>query len=77
MRPIERIPKILKRLEEVWKKNPDLRLGQLISNVWPNLYPIEDEQLIFEIEKFYSKPRVLRNFKNPKDEDEMLEEGEI
>ena len=28
----KRIPKILKRLERVWKKNPNLRLVQLIEN---------------------------------------------
>jgi uncharacterized protein YihD (DUF1040 family) len=36
MRNPDRIPKILKRLEAVWKKNPDMRLGQLIENIFPN-----------------------------------------
>lgn len=33
MRNPERIPKIIKELEEFWKQNPDWRLGQVISNL--------------------------------------------
>ena len=33
MRNPDRIPEILKELEEFWKQNPDLRLGQIISNL--------------------------------------------
>lgn len=77
LRNPDRIPKLLARLMKVWLENPDLRLGQLMSNVWPNMYSPEDEHLIFEIEKFYAKPRIFRNVHNPKDEDEMIEEGEI
>lgn len=56
MRDVSRIPEILKRLEELWKKYPDLRLGQLISNVIqdPALYYVEDEQLIDYLEQYYS-----------------------
>lgn len=56
MRDASRIPEILKRLEELWKKYPDLRLGQLISNVIqdPALYYVEDEQLIDYLEQYYS-----------------------
>ena len=32
----KRIPIILKRLENIWRRFPDLRLGQLIENVFPN-----------------------------------------
>ena len=32
MRNPERIPEVLKELEEFWKQNPDWRLGQVISN---------------------------------------------
>lgn len=32
MRPKERIPRILEKLEEYWKDNQDLRLGQILSN---------------------------------------------
>lgn len=30
MRDKNRIPKILQELQEVWVKNPDLRLGQIL-----------------------------------------------
>ena len=33
MRNPERIPEVLKELEEFWKQNPDWRLGQVISNL--------------------------------------------
>ena len=33
MRNPERIPKILKELENFWEQNPDWRLGQVISNL--------------------------------------------
>lgn len=32
MRNPERIPEVLKELEEFWKQVPDWRLGQVISN---------------------------------------------
>lgn len=45
----KRIPRILAKLEKVWKKNPDLRLGQLITNCWTNssnvLFYVEDDVL--------------------------------
>jgi len=57
MRDPKRIPEILKRLEVVWKKYPDLRLGQLLVNAVYDqtdsiLFYIEDEKLIKKIEKF-------------------------
>lgn len=56
MRDINRIDLILDRLKTLWKKYPDLRLGQLILNVIndPALYYIEDEELIDLLEEFYS-----------------------
>ena len=56
MRDKERIPNILARLEKVWEKYPDLRLGQLIVNVVDDaslLYMLEDKELIEGIEKAY------------------------
>lgn len=55
MRDINRIDLILDRLKTLWKKHPDLRLGQLILNVLqdPALYYVEDEQLIDLLEEFY------------------------
>lgn len=33
MRDPKRIPRICKKLEQAWKKVPDYRLGQLVSNL--------------------------------------------
>ena len=33
MRDSKRIPRITKKLEKAWKKSPDQRLGQFISNL--------------------------------------------
>ena len=59
MRDINRIDPMLKRIGEIWKKYPDLRLGQLIKNASfdSNLYYIEDEDLIDKIEEFYERVR--------------------
>ena len=43
---------ILSKLEQVWKRYPNMRLGQLILNLIgrANLFAIEDEQLLEEIQ---------------------------
>ena len=47
MRDINRIPRILKKLEEVWTASPDLRLFQLLTWVMRNykgdLFYLEDD----------------------------------
>jgi hypothetical protein len=55
MRDPKRIPAIMSKLEELWLKNPDLRLGQLIINAVDgnHLYGIEDAALIRELVKLY------------------------
>ena len=57
MRDPERIKSILNRLQAVWEKYPDFRLGQLILNVLqdPLLYYIEDDKLIEAIEEHYTE----------------------
>jgi len=60
MRDKNRIKKLLKRLEKVWEENPDLRLPQLIGNVYhipsgEDPYFVECEEFISEIEGFYKK----------------------
>jgi len=55
MRDPNRIKEILNRLANAWRMNPDLRLGQLISNALPDHYNndpflIEDEDLILRVE---------------------------
>lgn len=54
MRDPDRIPKVLREIEKLWKKHPDWRLGQLIYNI-PGRDPfhIEDYDLVaLGFEKF-------------------------
>ena len=55
MRNKNRIPQILKRIQHIWERNLDLRLGQLICNIIDPkyLYEIEDEKLLELMEKIY------------------------
>lgn len=55
MRNPKRIPIILKDIEDIWKKWPDLRLGQLILNAVrdPGLYYTEDEDLVKILTEVY------------------------
>ena len=52
MRNPERIPEVLKELEEFWKQNPDWRLGQVIANFSYELmgnndpFYMEDDKLL-------------------------------
>lgn len=57
MRDPKRIDKILDELKVLWKKYPDMRLGQLILNVIPEtrLYYVEDETLIKDLLKYYDE----------------------
>jgi hypothetical protein len=54
-----RIPAVLERLGKLWKRYPQLRLGQLIGNVVEpdsnSLYYVEDEELITRLEAGYAK----------------------
>ena len=62
MRDPKRIKTIIKKLEEYWSKNPDLRLGQIIANCVRahdgrlNCDPfyIEDEDLVDGLKKLDS-----------------------
>ena len=54
MRNPKRIPIIIKELEKVWKANPDLRLAQLLWNVFrDDPYNIDDSEFIQIIKEFY------------------------
>ena len=51
MRDPNRIPEVLKNLQEVWEKTPDLRLMQLLMNAFgimgnSHAYNCEDERLM-------------------------------
>ena len=55
MRDVNRIEPTLARIGEIWKKYPDLRLGQLILNLGREevLYYLEDKDLVEALENFY------------------------
>ncbi|SNR14718.1 hypothetical protein [Tenacibaculum jejuense] len=64
MRDKNRIPKILKELERIWKSNPDFRLGQLIvvganpKEHYPEIFYIEDEDLLDRLLKFDKRAKL-------------------
>ena len=55
MRDPDRIETILSEIAEVWKKYPDLRLGQLLLNTTSEtmLYYYEDEDLVKRVKEHY------------------------
>jgi uncharacterized protein YihD (DUF1040 family) len=59
MRDPKRIKKMLKQIEKIWTKNPDLRLFQLLLNPLglpghTSIYYLEDDILV-EALKYYDK----------------------
>ena len=61
MRRKDKIDSIVNKLEEIWLDFPDLRLGQLLLNVSkdPELYYLEDEDLIGKLEAFYGSKKKI------------------
>ena len=55
MRDLNRIDGILKQIGDIWKRQVDMRLGQLLLNVLqdPALYYVEDEELVRRLQNFY------------------------
>lgn len=56
MRNINRIDEVLNTIREIWRRNPDLRLMQLLCNAvgdGPWVYYIEEEKLLEALEKCY------------------------
>lgn len=55
MRDPKRIDVVLAALCDIWRKRPDMRLGQLIGNVLegPSLYYIEDDGLVKALKDAY------------------------
>ena len=47
---------IINRLLDVWHRNPDLRLGQLLLNAGLD-YNVEDYAIIRQVENYY-KPKI-------------------
>lgn len=62
MRDVERIDRILNLLKEVWRENPDLRLIQLLINLFPkdkDLFYIEDKEIEKSLFIFLEKYKTL------------------
>jgi len=60
MRDFKRIPKILKRIEKVWIRYPDMRLCQLLDCIRvmyqiPDLFYVEDERLVEKLEEHFKE----------------------
>lgn len=55
MRDPDRIPQVLKAIEKIWRVYPDMRLGQLVSNLaaWAEeeVWDIEEDVLVAEVER--------------------------
>lgn len=64
MRDPKRIKPFLKKIEELWLKNPDFRFGQLIigiaksSEIIPQLFYMEEKEFL---EKIGEMEKQLRN----------------
>lgn len=56
-----RISPVIRKLEEVWREHPDLRLGQLLINCAgdKDLFNLEDDELMEAMERFGDKSGVL------------------
>ncbi len=55
MRDPERIKPMLDMVRTVWRRDPDMRLGQMLMNCeeGDDLYFIEDEELFRRLDKLY------------------------
>jgi uncharacterized protein YihD (DUF1040 family) len=58
VRDPKRIPEILKKIQEIWEQQPDLRLGQLLQIVsmgnrnQHDMFYYEDDALLKDLEAF-------------------------
>ena len=64
MRDSKRIDVILQEIGAIWRKYPDMRLGQLIGNVLegPSLYYVEDDSLVKALKDMYEGAEELVKF---------------
>lgn len=58
MRDPARIDRILDRIRELWKAQPDWRLGQLLTNVAPKF---EEKAFHFEDDELEARLRITRS----------------
>ncbi len=52
----DRIPVVMRVVEELWKKHPDMRLGQFLENCFASelkLYHAEDDVLVEKLMTMY------------------------
>ena len=58
MRKIERIEPFMKELAKIWKKCPDWRFGQLMSNVLNSFdidpFFIEEDEMLERFKKYFN-----------------------
>ncbi|MFV0198152.1 DUF1040 family protein [Empedobacter falsenii] len=58
MRDPKRIKPLLEKIEKIWMKNPDFRLGQLIMVIArtgehnPKLFNLEESELLKKLDEF-------------------------
>ena len=66
MRDPKRIDIVMKRLKALWKKNPDLRLCQLVINVSGVYDPfyMEDEDFVLKMVEYGHMTYVKKDNKN-------------
>lgn len=69
MRNPNRIPVIIKEIEEFWKENPDLRLGQLIVILATRHRPDVD---VFNV----GDTQLMKNLQNFKKDDKERKENQ-
>ena len=55
MRDPKRIEPVLAKIRQIWLTYPDLRLGQLLENVFPDreLYYVEDDEPLEALRVYY------------------------
>lgn len=54
----KRIPEVLDLIKSIWERNPDLRLMQLLGNLFEygyDSYYVEDDKLIEKLNEIYNK----------------------
>ena len=62
MRDANRIEKIMSKIGMIWLENPDLRFGQLVSNLFykmghSDMFYVEDDELEKFLDNFLDKAR--------------------
>jgi len=61
MRDKNRIPRMIRLIKVIWQMNPDLRLFQLLENVFPcreGHYYVEDDVLEKELKRLYLPKKI-------------------